>query len=223
MSNNDALRKLIRELVDDNVTSIKDTPKNYTVAWSDDKTGTAGLGRRSIQVTGKNRTDAEQKFKSSHPAAKNVKWAPAGEKFSSSSKWDKVDEESSSGAAGAYSTPNAFVGSKGRKPTRKGVDSKDFTPVKFGEGAKMQPTGVNESRYNEYRMAEGHPRQKIGKAIREINSRLTEIDKLVRMNARLKNESNLQSNEMWKSTARGLATLEGRLISIANRIREFKA
>ena len=46
---------------------------------------------------------------------------------------EQVDETTSSGAAGAYSTPNAFVGPAGKKPPKKGVDKDDFKPVKFGE------------------------------------------------------------------------------------------
>ncbi len=49
---------------------------------------------------------------------------------------EELEEVSSSGAAGAYMTPAAFVGPKGRKPPKKGVNKNDFTPVKFGENKR---------------------------------------------------------------------------------------
>lgn len=81
---------------------------------------------------------------------------------------------------------------------------------------------VNEGRYTDFKMSEGHPRQKIGKAIREINKQLHEIDKTMKMNARLKKESGLNNDQLWKSTVRGLSVLEGRLNTLATRIREMK-
>lgn len=141
---------------------------------------------------------------------------------------EELDEVTSSSATPGYMIPGAFVGPKGKKPQKKGIDKKDHTPVKFGGngGALKEDASnplVSENRYVAYKMAEGTPRQKIGRAIREINAQLTELDRVVRMNARLKTETNLQSGEMWKSTAKGLAKLEGKLVSIANRLRELKA
>jgi hypothetical protein len=81
---------------------------------------------------------------------------------------------------------------------------------------------VNENRYTDFRTSEGHPRQKIGKAIREINKQLHEIDGIMKMNARLKKESGLNNDQLWKSTVRGLSVLEGRLNTLATRIREMK-
>jgi hypothetical protein len=215
---------------------------------------------------------------------------------------EELDEVTSSSATPGYMIPGAFVGPKGKKPQKKGIDKKDHTPVKFGgnggalkedadadiarieqqlksakeklanatertkgqtftsaggsggfggphyslkqkvrslqqaleraredkarESSAQRTTSesiVSENRYVTYKMAEGTPRQKIGRAIREINAQLSELDRVVRMNARLKTETNLQSGEMWKSTAKGLAKLEGKLVSIANRLRELKA
>lgn len=79
-----------------------------------------------------------------------------------------------------------------------------------------------ENRYTDFKSAEGHPRQKIGRAIREINKQLSEIDRMAKMSSRLKKEAGVAGDNLWKSTARGLTTLENRLNIIANRIRELK-
>lgn len=82
---------------------------------------------------------------------------------------------------------------------------------------------VNENRYTEFKMSEGTPSQKIGKAIREINRQIGEVDRVLRMNERLKKESGTDSGQLWKSTARGLTRLESKLNTISTRIRNLKA
>ena len=44
------------------------------------------------------------------------------------------------------------------------------------------------------------PRQKIGLSMREVRDKLNELDKLVKINVRLKNELNVDSKTYWKRT-----------------------
>ena len=44
------------------------------------------------------------------------------------------------------------------------------------------------------------PKQKIGRSMREIRDSLNNLDKLVKMNVRLKNELNVDSRSYWKNT-----------------------
>ena len=60
---------------------------------------------------------------------------------------------------------------------------------------------VNEGRYHDYRNDETMtPKQKIGRSMREIRDSLNNLDKLVKMNVRLKNELNVDSRSYWKNT-----------------------
>lgn len=83
---------------------------------------------------------------------------------------------------------------------------------------------VAESKYSDFKTAEGTPRRKIGEAIREINKQIHEVDRTLRMSERLKKEDGSGPNgQLWKSTAKALTTLEGRLNTISTRIRNLKA
>lgn len=161
----------------------------------------------------------------------------------------ELEEVSTSGNAGPYNTPYAFRGNSaaGKEKAKKNahqagyemVDKKQdkadddgeqsVETVPFGEkgaGALKKPKKeevVQENRYTEYKMSEGAPAQKIGKAIREINRQISEVDRMLRMNERLKKESGVAGDQLWKSTARGLAKLESRMNTLSARIRNLKA
>lgn len=164
----------------------------------------------------------------------------------------ELEEITSSGAAGHYNTPYAFRGNttdgkaKAKKTaTRAGMilvkpsdekaddaGTQSVETVPFGEtsaGALKKPKAepkpkIDEgNRYNEFKIAEGTPSQKIGKAIREINRQISEVDRVLHMNERLKSESGINGEQLWKSTARGLTKLEGRMNSLSARIRNLKS
>lgn len=165
----------------------------------------------------------------------------------------ELDETTSSGAAGPYNTPFAFRGNsaEGKAKAKKNstvatgydlVDKKqekadeagpqNNDPVEFGEKGKTpselkkpkKEEVVQESKYSDFKMAEGTPRKKIGEAIREINKQIHEVDRTLRMSERLKKEDGSGPNgQLWKSTAKALTTLESRLNTISTRIRNLKA
>jgi hypothetical protein len=83
--------------------------------------------------------------------------------------------------------------------------------------------GLAENKYYEYkRDTSATPHQKIARAISELNKNLQEVDRVLRINTRLKNESNITSEQLWKRTQQGLVKLESRLLNIASRIREIR-
>jgi hypothetical protein len=163
----------------------------------------------------------------------------------------ELEETTSSGAAGPYNTPFAFRGNTadGKAKAKKNATQAGMTlvdksqekadeagpqdndAVSFGEkgaGALKKPKDepkpkIEESRYAEYKMQEGSPSQKIGKAIREINRQISEVDRVLRMNERLKTETGMNGGQLWKSTARGLTKLESRMNTLSARIRNLKA
>ena len=66
------------------------------------------------------------------------------------------------------------------------------------------------------------PKQKIGKSMREIRDSLNELDKLVKMNVRLKNELNVDSRSYWKNTHKALRRVSERLVKLANKVGQLQ-
>ena len=82
---------------------------------------------------------------------------------------------------------------------------------------------VNEGKYHQYRNDETMtPKQKIGRSMREIRDSLNELDKLVKMNVRLKNELNVDSRSYWKNTHKALGKISERLVKLANKVGQLK-
>ena len=83
--------------------------------------------------------------------------------------------------------------------------------------------GLNEGRYQDYRNDESMtPKQKIGRSMREIRDSLTELNKLVKMNVRLKNELNVNSQSYWKNTHKALNKISERLVKLANKVGQLQ-
>ena len=115
----------------------------------------------------------------------------------------KLKEASTSSATPGYMTPNAFSsGSIGSKNPEVGGYKK-----------------VQEGKYHDYRNDETlTPRQKIGHSMREVRNALSELNKLIDMNVRLKNELNVDSRSYWKNTHKALGKISERLVKLANKV-----
>ena len=111
-----------------------------------------------------------------------------------------------------YQTPFAFSDPKKDKKKKKKRD--------------LGSTGydyVNEGRYHDYRNDESMtPKQKIGRSMREIRDSLNNLDKLVKMNVRLKNELNVDSKSYWKNTHKALNKISERLVKLANKVGQLQ-
>ena len=78
---------------------------------------------------------------------------------------------------------------------------------------------VAEGKYHDYRNDESlTARQKIGYSMREVRDKLTELDKLVKMNVRLKNEIGVDSTSYWKRTHGAMKKISERLVKLANKV-----
>ena len=58
--------------------------------------------------------------------------------------------------------------------------------------------------------------------MREVRDSLKNLEKVVGMNVRLKNELNVDSRSYWKNTHKALGKISGRLVKLANKIGEMK-
>jgi hypothetical protein len=65
-------------------------------------------------------------------------------------------------------------------------------------------------------------RQKIGKAIQEINRQLVEMHKVVKRSSRLKTEMGVANSDLWKRTNKALMKIESRMHKIAQQVRNMR-
>ena len=78
---------------------------------------------------------------------------------------------------------------------------------------------VNEGKYHDYRNDDSlSAKQKIGYSMREVRDKLNELDKLVKMNVRLKNEIGVDSTSYWKRTHGAMKKISERLVKLANKV-----
>ncbi len=116
------------------------------------------------------------------------------------------------GGEGPPRTPYAFYGGRKKDKEKK----KRIAQA----GGYMR---VKEGKYHQYRNDETMtPKQKIGRSMREIRDSLNELDKLVKMNVRLKNELNVDSRSYWKNTHKALHKISERLVKLANKVGQLQ-
>ena len=141
----------------------------------------------------------------------------------------ELDEANSTASVGgSYNTPHAFGGSnkKGKKKEKAGYtgghdDPTDGTGHFIADDPKLRKTEsvVNEGRYHQWRNDETlSPKQKIGIAMRETRDNLTELERGVRYNVRLKNEMKVDSRDYCKNTHKALSKISERLVRLANKV-----
>ena len=101
----------------------------------------------------------------------------------------------------------------------KGILSVNRVGVSKAKQVSKKLESVNEGRYHDYRNDESlSPKQKIGYSMREVRDKLNELDKLVKMNVRLKNEIGVNSTDYWKRTHSAMKKISERLVKLANKV-----
>jgi len=125
----------------------------------------------------------------------------------------ELDEATTSGATPGYQTPNAFSdksSSDKKKKKKMATNSTTYTVVKEG-------------RYHDYRNDDTlSPKQKIGHSMREVRDGLNGLEKLVKMNVKLKNELKVNSQSYWKNTHKALNKISERLVKLANKVGQLQ-
>ena len=93
-------------------------------------------------------------------------------------------------------------------------------------GKKVGDVGegkITEGRYHDFRNDDTKtPKQKIGIAMRETRDSLTELERIVKMNVKLKNELNVDSRSYWKNTHKALSKISERLVKLANKVGQLQ-
>lgn len=158
------------------------------------------VGHEDADIDNDGDTDASDDYL--HAKRKAIKKAIDSE--------DSVEEISTSGGAGSYMTPNAF--------------SKKTKKVKYpgvAEALEQKYEQLVES-YREY--AKGPnvtPSRKVNETIKDIATKLQEIETLVRNASRLKAEAGVTQDHYWKTTSKNLNRIGERLLKISERVRSL--
>ena len=125
----------------------------------------------------------------------------------------EIDEATTTGNIAGYDTPNAFTGGVGKGKKKKKEISTNSTGYNV----------VREGKYHDYRNDETMtPKQKIGRSMREVRDSLSQLEGLVKMNVRLKNELNVNSQSYWKNTHKALHKISERLVKLANKVGQLQ-
>lgn len=115
------------------------------------------------------------------------------------------------GGTGPPKTPRAF--SKKKTKNKTGHGGGHIDPAVFDY------TAVNEGKYHDWRNDEAlTAKQKIGMSMREVRDGLNELDKLVKMTVRLKNELGVNSDDYWKRTHSAMKKVSERLVKLSNKV-----
>ena len=121
----------------------------------------------------------------------------------------ELEEMTATGNVAGFGTPHAFS-------TTEPMTSKK----------KKKNKGITEAGdpYWAYRNDETQtPRMKMGRAIQEVNKQLSVIERTLKMNSRLKKETELPSSSYWNRTNNALVKTEERMHRIAKMVREIRA
>ena len=108
---------------------------------------------------------------------------------------------------------------KAFKKGRKAVMGANRVGISKAAQVDKKLENVNEGHYHNYRNDDSMtPKQKSGLSMREVRDKLNELDKLVKINVRFKNELNVDSKTYWKRTHVAMKRISERLVKLANKV-----
>ena len=147
---------------------------------------------------------------------------------------EEIDEISTASAAGPYDTPNAFSGgkSKNEKKRKKIATKSGYMIAKkvkrtkpMGESSMKHSEIISEIfglNYKDFKKDDSkNSRQKVNGAIKEINRKLFEIERIIGRASKLKTEDGVSSDTYWKSTKPRMSKIAERLIKVSHKLREL--
>tara|TARA_A100001515_G_scaffold140725_1_gene136777 strand:+ start:863 stop:1321 length:459 start_codon:yes stop_codon:yes gene_type:complete len=136
----------------------------------------------------------------------------------------KIEEEdldeanTTADAGGEYDTKYAFGKRKKKEYTKGLMGYKVVKESTFMKMAKM----MNEVNYNDYKKDESSSsKQKVNRAIKEVNSRLFKIERIINQNIKLKTETGIDETKYWKSTRENLQKISEKMHRLSKKLRSF--
>ncbi len=160
---------------------------------------------------------------------------------------EEIEEVSQTGAVAGYQTPYAFAGKKQKTnhdKMRKNAEQLGYKVVgdlpdadevydpsnpiyeHFVERTHTKVLkALNEGRrgcYHDFRDNGGkQPHQTIGNSLMLVRKQLSEIEKTIDMNLRLKTEAGVQSGNYWLRSHRAIRKIEEKLVRILHKMKSF--
>ena len=117
------------------------------------------------------------------------------------------------GGEGPPKTPYAFQGKRKKDKEKEDKIATNSTGYKK----------ISEGKYHDYRNDDTlTAKQKIGRSMREVRDSLNGLERLVKMNVRLKYELNVDSRAYWKNTHKALHKISERLVKLANKVGQLQ-
>ena len=126
-----------------------------------------------------------------------------------------IDEASTTGNIAGYQTPYAFTGKDDKKKKDKiSTNSTGYSVVKE----------IYDTNYKSFKKDDTkNSRQKVNGAIKEINTRLYQIERIINRATKLKNEEGVSSKTFWKPTQPRINKIAERLLKVSKKLRELSA
>ena len=132
---------------------------------------------------------------------------------------EELEEENVTGGGEAYNTKYAF-GKKVDDETSEKSGYKKMKESTFMKMAKLM--NLTEANYNDYKKDESATsKQKVNRAIKEVNSKLFKIERIINQNIKLKTETGIDENKYWKSTRENLSKISEKMTTLSEKLRRF--
>tara|TARA_B110000444_G_scaffold190441_1_gene180022 strand:- start:298 stop:786 length:489 start_codon:yes stop_codon:yes gene_type:complete len=137
------------------------------------------------------------------------------------------------GGEGPVKTPHAF--SKSKEEDELDDDHIEVLGYKKTKESKMNSkkleslerkleNKINEISYKEYKKDENlKQHQKINHSIKEINSMMFKLERIVNQNTKLKTEAGVHNGQYWESTQRRFSKISERMLKVARNLKELSA
>tara|TARA_R110001606_G_scaffold330808_1_gene478514 strand:- start:281 stop:769 length:489 start_codon:yes stop_codon:yes gene_type:complete len=150
-------------------------------------------------------------------------------------KFEEIEEANVTGnldgGEGPIKTPHAFSKSKDEDDLdddhievlgyKKSKENKMNTKKLESLENKLE-SKINEISYKEFKKDENlKQHQKINHSIKEINSMMFKLERIVNQNAKLKTEVGVDSAKYWKSTQTRFGKISERMLNVARKIKEL--
>jgi hypothetical protein len=128
---------------------------------------------------------------------------------------EDIEEASTTAGVPGYQTPYAFTGDDEESKKKKEKQATNSTGYKVVKEMYDQnyPSFKKDDTKNS--------RQKVNGAIREINRRLFQIERIINRTAKLKQEAGVTSDKYWKSTGPRMNKIAERLLKVSRKLREM--
>ena len=140
------------------------------------------------------------------------------------------------GGAGPPKTPNAFKDSDGTdpddEPDHDSINTNSYTkkPIKHlnmeNELFKQMEEMINltEASYRTYKNDDSQStKEKLNNSIKQINTKLFEIERICNQNLKLKTKTNSTNDSYWKSTRTRMQKIDERIGKVSNLMKRFYA